>query len=149
MDEITYKKAAATTDAATQSAILGPFWRHDAPVRQNGDTILLKSPSDAKVAYMFGTVTDAATGKPLEKALVDIWQASTNGKNTSIQYISANFFHADLSGGLYEQQDPDQPDYNLRGKFYTDVDGKYALYCLRPTPYPVSQPYTKYVRHNN
>ncbi|KXL44364.1 hypothetical protein M433DRAFT_81566 [Acidomyces richmondensis BFW] len=117
VDEITYKKAAATTDAATQSAILGPFWRHDAPVRQNGDTILLKSPSDAKVAYMFGTVTDAATGKPLEKALVDIWQASTNG--------------------LYEQQDPDQPDYNLRGKFYTDVDGKYALYCLRPTPYPV------------
>lgn len=40
--------------------------------------------------------------------------------------------------GLYEQQDSDQPEHNLRGKFYTDSDGKYAFYCLRPTPYPVS-----------
>jgi len=117
VDEITYKQAAASADTATPSAILGPFWRHDAPVRENGDTIALKTPSDGKVAYMFGTVTDAMTGKPLKNALVDIWQASTNG--------------------LYEQQDPDQPDCNLRGKFYTDGDGKYAFYCLRPTPYPV------------
>ena len=40
--------------------------------------------------------------------------------------------------GLYEQQDEDQPDCNLRGKFYTDSDGNYGFYCLRPTPYPVS-----------
>lgn len=40
--------------------------------------------------------------------------------------------------GLYEQQDEDQPDCNLRGKFYTDDDGNYGFYCLRPTPYPVS-----------
>ena len=39
--------------------------------------------------------------------------------------------------GLYEQQDADQPDHNLRGKFYTDEAGKYAYYGLRPTPYPV------------
>jgi len=40
--------------------------------------------------------------------------------------------------GLYEQQDPDQRDLNLRGQFVTDEDGKYSFYCLRPTPYPVS-----------
>ena len=40
--------------------------------------------------------------------------------------------------GLYEQQDADQPDHNLRGVFHTDSEGKYAFYCLRPTPYPVS-----------
>jgi catechol 1,2-dioxygenase len=97
---------------------LGPFWRHDAPERKNGETISLQTPPDGKVAYLFGTVTDTETGKPLKNALVDVWQASTNG--------------------LYEQQDPDQPDCNLRGKFYTDDDGKYAFYCLRPTPYPVS-----------
>lgn len=39
--------------------------------------------------------------------------------------------------GLYEQQDADQQDHNLRGKFITDSDGWYSLYCLRPTPYPV------------
>jgi len=45
------------------------------------------------------------------------WQASTNG--------------------LYEQQDEDQVEHNLRGKFKTDTNGHYGFYCLRPTPYPV------------
>lgn len=40
--------------------------------------------------------------------------------------------------GLYEQQDPNQRDLNLRGKYVTDDEGRYSLYCLRPTPYPVS-----------
>lgn len=40
--------------------------------------------------------------------------------------------------GLYEQQDHEQRDLNLRGQFVTDEEGKYSLYCLRPTPYPVS-----------
>lgn len=39
--------------------------------------------------------------------------------------------------GLYEQQDDDQIDCNLRGKFVTDSEGRYSFYCLRPTPYPV------------
>lgn len=38
---------------------------------------------------------------------------------------------------MYEQQDPDQEEFNLRGKFVTGDDGSYAFYCLRPTPYPV------------
>lgn len=56
------------------------------------------------------------------------------------QSISANMLLLTYHSGLYEQQDPDQPDCNLRGKFYTDEDGKYAFYCLRPTPYPVRKP---------
>jgi hypothetical protein len=39
--------------------------------------------------------------------------------------------------GQYEQQDDNQVEYNLRGKFRTNEKGEYALYCLRPTPYPV------------
>lgn len=39
--------------------------------------------------------------------------------------------------GLYEQQDNDQPDHNLRGKFVTDSNGEYAFYAIRPTPYPI------------
>lgn len=46
--------------------------------------------------------------------------------------------HADdPPAGLYEQQDPNQRDLNLRGQFVTDEEGRYSLYCLRPTPYPV------------
>merc|ERR1712098_819567 len=35
------------------------------------------------------------------------------------------------------QQDDNQQDCNLRGKFNTDEKGYYGFYCLRPTPYPV------------
>lgn len=66
---------------------------------------------------MHGRVIDFETKKPLIGADVEVWQASTNG--------------------LYEQQDPEQVEFNLRGKFKTDAEGRYYFYCLRPTPYPV------------
>jgi len=117
VDEITYKKAAEAADYATQSAILGPFFRHDHPVREKGATITFDTPKDAQVTYMHGVVTDAVSKKPLPNATIDVWQASTNG--------------------LYEQQDENQVDHNLRGKFVTDENGEYAFYCIRPTPYPI------------
>ncbi|EGR48474.1 uncharacterized protein TRIREDRAFT_62165 [Trichoderma reesei QM6a] len=117
VDDITYREASKADKPPTSSAILGPFWRADAPVRENGSTITFNTPKDGQVAYMHGQVTCAETGKPLANASVDVWQASTNG--------------------LYEQQDPDQIDCNLRGKFITDAEGRYSFYCLRPTPYPI------------
>lgn len=116
VDEITFKLAAETTDSATASAILGPFFRHDAPILENDSNIVDHVP-DGELTYMHGEVTDLVTGKPVAGAWIDIWQASTNG--------------------LYEQQDPDQREHNLRGKFKTDENGHYSLYCLKPTPYPV------------
>jgi catechol 1,2-dioxygenase len=79
--------------------------------------MVINVPEDGQIAYMHGKVTDGKTGKPIANASVDLWQASTNG--------------------LYEQQDPNQTEHNLRGKFITDAEGRYACYCLRPTPYPV------------
>jgi catechol 1,2-dioxygenase len=67
--------------------------------------------------WMHGTVTDFKTGKPIEGAVIDVWHTAPNG--------------------LYEQQDPDQPEMNLRGTFTTGKDGKYNFYCLRPVPYPI------------
>jgi catechol 1,2-dioxygenase len=60
---------------------------------------------------------DYRTRKPIEGAELDVWHTAPNG--------------------LYEQQDPDQPDMNLRGRFTTGKDGKYNFYCLRPTSYPI------------
>ncbi|GIZ49868.1 hypothetical protein CKM354_001288600 [Cercospora kikuchii] len=117
VDEIAYKSATAAASSATPSAILGPFWRHDAPQRTNGDSIIRTRPADGQISYMYGRVKDAATGKPIDGATLDVWQASTNG--------------------LYEQQDAEQEPHNLRGVFTTGSDGSYAFYCLRPTPYPV------------
>ncbi|KAM3436323.1 hypothetical protein NHJ13734_005156 [Beauveria thailandica] len=117
IDDITIRAAAKAGKPATSSAILGPFWRADTPIRENGSTITFDTPSDGEVTFMHGQITDADTGKPLANAKVDVWQASTNG--------------------LYEQQDEKQVDHNLRGVFITDAEGKYSFYCLRPTPYPV------------
>ncbi|WPH05090.1 Hypothetical protein R9X50_00798900 [Acrodontium crateriforme] len=117
VDEITYKKAAEAGNLATQSAILGPFFRHDHPTREMGESITFNTPADGEVAYMHGRVLDAVTKDPIANATIDVWEASTNG--------------------LYEQQDEEQVEHNLRGKFITGNDGEYSYYCLRPTPYPV------------
>ncbi|KAL0941530.1 catechol dioxygenase [Colletotrichum truncatum] len=117
VDDITNRVATRNGNPGTATAILGPFWRADTPVRANGSTIVTKCPDDGEVALMHGQVTCSNTGKPLANTSVDVWQASTNG--------------------LYEQQDADQPEHNLRGKFMTDEEGRYSFYCLRPTPYPV------------
>ncbi|WQF82282.1 Putative intradiol ring-cleavage dioxygenase, catechol dioxygenase [Colletotrichum destructivum] len=117
VDDITNRVATKNGAPGTATAILGPFWRADTPVRPNGGDIVLKCPEDGEVAFMYGQVTCSNTGKPVANASVDVWQASTNG--------------------LYEQQDADQPEHNLRGKFITDEEGRYGFYFLRPTPYPV------------
>ncbi|KAF5024572.1 hypothetical protein F66182_3335 [Fusarium sp. NRRL 66182] len=117
VDDITHRQVARDGLSGTETAILGPFWRADTPTRANGTTITFDTPADAKVAYLYGTVTSAKTGAPIPNASVEVWQASTNG--------------------LYEQQDENQVEHNLRGKFYTDDQGRYSFYCLRPTPYPI------------
>lgn len=102
-------------EAPTSSSILGPFWSPNAPFRDLGASII-ESPHEGQVALMHGRVTDLETKKGIPNAVVDIWQASSNGK--------------------YDFQDPEnQVDNNLRGKFRTDENGEYHFYCLRPTAY--------------
>lgn len=119
VDEITHRKAASTgaLDTPTATAVLGPFWRKDAPKYPMDATVVQNDIGAGEHAHIFGRVTDADTGEPIEGAELDIWHTAPNG--------------------LYEQQDPDQPDMNLRGRFTTGKDGKYSFYCLRPVSYPV------------
>jgi catechol 1,2-dioxygenase len=106
-------------DRAGQSvgfALVGPFLRADAPFRKRGDSIAGGDTPGARVRVS-GKVFDIESGEPLAGAVLDIWQAATNG--------------------LYENQDENQPDYNLRGQFKTDQDGSYEFVALMPTAYPV------------
>ncbi|KAK3692811.1 Intradiol ring-cleavage dioxygenase [Podospora appendiculata] len=123
VDEITSKLLSSSFNL-TPSAILGPFYRHDAPLLPNGSSIVHGlNPSVpwydqaiADSAYLTGRVL-TPSGMPIPNAVVDVWHTAPNG--------------------LYEQQDPSQPDMNLRGRFRTDADGRYALYALRPVAYPI------------
>ncbi|KUJ06498.1 aromatic compound dioxygenase [Mollisia scopiformis] len=115
VDEVAHK---LVTDGAdpTSSSILGPFWSPNAPFRENGGSIIIDPAPGGKPTLMHGKMTDLLTGKGIPGAVVDIWQASANGK--------------------YDFQDPDnQSPNNLRGKFKCDENGNYHFYCLKPTAY--------------
>jgi catechol 1,2-dioxygenase len=115
VDAIEHQVHANHADELTASAILGPFWRANSPFLPYGASIIKKDVG-GDTAVMYGTVRSSA-GNLLQGAELDVWHTAPNG--------------------LYEQQDPDQPDYNLRGKFLTDAQGRYKFRCLRPTSYPI------------
>jgi len=116
VDEIAHKLVTDGGADPTSSSILGPFWSPNAPFRDLGGSIIQDPAPNGKPALMHGKVTDLTTGKGIPGAVVDIWQASANGK--------------------YDFQDPEnQTDNNLRGKFKTDENGEYHFYMLKPTAY--------------
>lgn len=103
-------------DNSVGFALVGPFYRANAPLRKRGECIASLDTVGERVEIS-GKVLDISTGKAIPGATLDVWQAATNG--------------------FYETQDPNQPDMNLRGKFKTENDGSYELVALFPTPYPV------------
>jgi hypothetical protein len=119
VDEIVHKHESESGATPTSSSILGPFWSPNSPFRELGESIVL-SPHKGEVTLMHGKVFDIETKAGIPNAIVDIWQASSNGK--------------------YDFQDPDnQVPTNLRGKFRTDKEGNYRFYCLKPTSYSLPQ----------
>lgn len=99
----------------TDPALLGPFWRARSPRCDPGDSIA-RDARGGEPLEVRGRVVDV-DGKPIAGASVDVWQASPVG--------------------LYENQDPEQPDHNLRGLFETDAEGRYHFRTVRPAGYPV------------
>ena len=105
----------STRDGRTPGALLGPFYRANAPRYDCGDCVV-QDDAPGLPLLVSGTVR-ATDGTPLPGALVEIWQASPVG--------------------LYDNQDPTQPDRNLRGCFHTDASGGYHFRTVRPAGYPV------------
>ena len=87
----------------TAQSLLGPFWRLNSPRVENGGCIV-RSDTPGAPLFVTARVVDPA-GHPIAGAEVDIWHASPVG--------------------LYENQDPEQAEMNLRGKFTSDADGRF------------------------
>jgi protocatechuate 3,4-dioxygenase beta subunit len=115
VDEIGYLEKTGYRASSTPASVRGFFYREDAPVRQKGETIIDNAAPNGRVCKAHGCVLDSVTGRPIPGAVINTWEASTNGK--------------------YDVWDKDQQDGNLRGRFTTDANGEYAFYCLKPTPY--------------
>jgi catechol 1,2-dioxygenase len=105
----------ASGGGATDAALLGPFFRANAPAMPNGADIA-RDAGGGKPLVVRGRVRDTK-GRPLAGAFVEVWQASPIG--------------------LYENQDPEQPEHNLRGRFETDTEGAFHFRSVKPSGYPV------------
>lgn len=99
----------------TSQSLLGPFWRLNSPRVANGGTIV-RSDTPGNPLFVSTRVVDGS-GHPIEGAEVDVWHASPVG--------------------LYENQDPEQAEMNLRGKFTTDADGRFWFSSVMMTGYPI------------
>jgi len=102
-------------NAGSSANLLGPFWRQGAPFVENGASIV-RSPTPGVPLFVTGHVRDA-DGNPIADANVDVWHASTQG--------------------LYENQDPTQAEWNLRGTLKTDAAGIFRYRTIKPAGYPV------------
>jgi catechol 1,2-dioxygenase len=99
----------------TAQSLLGPFWRLNSPRVETGGSIV-RSDTPGAPLFVTARVVDPA-GRPIAGAEVDIWHASPVG--------------------LYENQDPEQTEMNLRGKFTTDADGRFRFRSVMMTGYPI------------
>jgi hydroxyquinol 1,2-dioxygenase len=99
---------------ATESTVFGPFYRQGARELPMGASISLDGRGEPTVVSGRVLSTD---GTPIADALLDVWETDENG--------------------LYEQQDPEQPDMNLRGKFRTDSEGHYCFVGIKPVSYAI------------
>ncbi|NNE86025.1 MAG: 6-chlorohydroxyquinol-1,2-dioxygenase [Alphaproteobacteria bacterium] len=103
---------------ATESSLLGPFYRDGAPDRQMEFDISLGDAA-GDPAFVSGRVIDTQ-GDPLEGVVLDVWQVAPNA-----------FYEAQVG------QPDEYADYAYRGKFTTGADGRYWFRTRKPVNYPV------------
>ncbi len=103
-DPLALCKVRGPTDGCmvTEDNILGPFYKAGAPFESD-----LAAGLDGELMLIQGTVFGCDCVTPLAGAIVDVWQADSDGA-----YDNAGFV--------------------LRGKIETDADGRYAFYTVKP-----------------
>jgi hydroxyquinol 1,2-dioxygenase len=99
---------------ATDSSLLGPFFRQGAPMfPMDGD---VSHGASGEKLIIAGRVLNIA-GEPVAGALIDTWQAS--------------------SDGIYDLQQKDSDQMNFRGRLRTAADGRFRFRSVKPSSYPV------------
>jgi hydroxyquinol 1,2-dioxygenase len=99
----------------TTANLMGPFWRQGAPATPQGGSIV-RSPTPGDPVFVTAWIRDEADA-PVADAEVDVWQASGEG--------------------YYENQDPQQADWNLRGRLRSDAAGCVRFRTVKPAGYPI------------
>jgi len=101
-------------ELGSQSSLLGPFYREDAPEKPLGSCVAAHP--TAEVIAVYGRVT-ANDGTPIPNALIQVWQTSEHG--------------------LYDLQTHGLDGTDLRANFRTDAQGRYHFRTVRPLGYSI------------
>lgn len=103
-------------DGSTEPTVFGPFHVDDAPVRAMGESIVDETMPDDDPLTVSGVVR-SLDGTLLDGATLDVWSTASNG--------------------LYDVQDGEQPQMNMRGVFTTGADGAFEIAAVRPVKYQI------------
>ena len=98
---------------ATEATVFGPFFVEGAPLIDIGGDISGGAPGQA--CWVEGTVTDT-DGNPIGGARIEVWEADDDG-----------FYDVQYTDGRVA----------ARAHLFSDPDGNYAFWALKPTPYPI------------
>jgi protocatechuate 3,4-dioxygenase beta subunit len=113
VDAINHRKVSG----GTESTVTGPFWVPGSPELPHGSMIARgEEAMSGEVTVVHGHVMDEHS-RPIEGAVLDVWQASP--------------------AGMYDVQDPDQPEMNLRGIFRSGEGGHFWFKTVKPAAYPI------------
>jgi hydroxyquinol 1,2-dioxygenase len=99
---------------ATASTVFGPFFVENSPRFANGDD--LANGASGEPCFMQGRVL-SITGKPIPDARIDVWQADDQG--------------------FYDVQYKELSQARSRGHLYSDGEGRYYFWSVRPEAYPI------------
>ncbi|MDH4842227.1 hydroxyquinol 1,2-dioxygenase [Pseudomonas sp. BN505] len=97
---------------ATESSLLGPFYREQAPLYQNGQSMAVRCTGPQ--LQLKGRILDCG-GNPIPEATVQIWQTDSEGVY-------------DIQRGL---------EMDVRGVYTTDENGRYHALTVMPKSYPL------------
>lgn len=113
LSDLVEKIGVCRPDHATPQTLMGPFFREGAPHKACGDTISLDG---IGIPMVFDARIVDLNRSPVAGATVDVWQANADG--------------------TFENQNPDsQPEFNLRGRFVSDAEGRVTFRTVRPGGY--------------
>lgn len=120
--------AKATSCSSSSQMNIGPFYPHI----KNGDGDVDLTRIQGKegqavgaVILVRGSIMDEKC-QPIEKALVEIWQANHHGR----------YSHE----GDAENPNPLDPHFEGWGEMTTDASGQYGFKTIKPAPYPFGDP---------
>ena len=102
--------------SGSKGSIEGPYYVPSAPELGSHAAIPMREDEPGTPLRWDGQVT-STDGKALGGAKVELW-------------------HAD-SDGFYSQYAPGLPEWNLRGTFTTDEEGRFQIDTVQPAPYQI------------